>query len=578
MTRYPDQPAKVRAANIKARYHRHPREGGERLHFETNRWTRHLLRPLLVAVLATALGTAFLTVVRIGTPELPWLALIPFCFIVALEGAYTAAWLGNPESYGVDKAIYRIAEAAVILVLARLVSWWLFGPGIPSVEEIRVFLQSPSLVLLAGGFITTAFVALGVWWYASRVSAIFNQLDISPYELDFYTLSLVDQKIRSDDQPIGKAREELQSGFLAYWLGGAILIVLLAALSTFEVAELATVANPFDFTRLGLQPWMLIALLAYFLMGFWLLSHSRLLRMNAHWLKEGVAHEASFEGSWQRNSLIVLLVVAIAASFLPIGSTVPIGRVLEYGLAGIGFLVSTLMTLFSVLFGSFMALMSALMGADETEQIPRFEMPEFQPPPMQAADSAPGALTFIITSAFWALVVVGSVAATIFFLRERGYAVELGGLQKNWERLRSWLAELWQGLTGRARRVRRSLSRGLEAGLPGRPSLGDLPKTPRWPFLRINSLSPREQIRYFYLSTVRRAQESGVERRQGETPLEYARDLKGRFPDAEEDVEALTQAFVHARYSDHPVEGEEVNPIKERWKRIKARLRSRHSR
>jgi hypothetical protein len=97
---------------------------------------------------------------------------------------------------------------------------------------------------------------------------------------------------------------------------------------------------------------------------------------------------------------------------------------------------------------------------------------------------------------------------------------------------------------------------------------------PPWNFIRLNALSAREQIRYFYLSTVRRAGERGVPRDRSETPSEFAADLKENWPEAEGDIEALTDAFLHARYSRQEIE--DVSPVKQTWKRVKSSLRRRN--
>jgi hypothetical protein len=93
--------------------------------------------------------------------------------------------------------------------------------------------------------------------------------------------------------------------------------------------------------------------------------------------------------------------------------------------------------------------------------------------------------------------------------------------------------------------------------------------------LRLNSLSPRERIWYFYLSTVKRAAEKGVVRGKAETPLEFSADLKAEWPEAEEDLDALTDAFLAARYSRREPGEEDVNPVKKRWRQVKSSLRRR---
>jgi hypothetical protein len=82
-------------------------------------------------------------------------------------------------------------------------------------------------------------------------------------------------------------------------------------------------------------------------------------------------------------------------------------------------------------------------------------------------------------------------------------------------------------------------------------------------------------VRYFYLSLARRAAEGGIGRQSGETPLEYLDDLRATWPEAGEDLEQLTDAFLEARYSAHSVEADEARTLRERWKRARAAVRAR---
>lgn len=162
----------------------------------------------------------------------------------------------------------------------------------------------------------------------------------------------------------------------------------------------------------------------------------------------------------------------------------------------------------------------------------------------------------------------------MFFLRERGYRIRAGEISAWWSALSQWLHETWERLTGRIRSTRRGLQVHLGTS-PFTPALpkAALPAKPR--FLRLGNLTPREQIRYYYLSLVRRAGERGIARRTGETPLEYAQNLEQAWPDSEADLDELTRAFLEARYSPHTIAGEDVLTVRERWKRLKSRIRSR---
>ncbi len=84
--------------------------------------------------------------------------------------------------------------------------------------------------------------------------------------------------------------------------------------------------------------------------------------------------------------------------------------------------------------------------------------------------------------------------------------------------------------------------------------------------------APRELVLYYYLSIVRRAAQSGLPRRPGQTPDEYSADLAQALPEAGPDVAPLTRAFVEARYSRHPVARGQAQLLRGHWQRLKAML------
>ena len=104
-----------------------------------------------------------------------------------------------------------------------------------------------------------------------------------------------------------------------------------------------------------------------------------------------------------------------------------------------------------------------------------------------------------------------------------------------------------------------------------------MPKTPTakppWRFVRLNALSPREKVRYFYLSTLKRAEKGGVPRQESETPSEFANDLRLNWPDTSPEIEDLTEAFLVARYSRQPIAETDIPPIKAKWERLKSIIR-----
>lgn len=570
MQRFRGNPGKLRAATIKADLVRRRPGSGPRLSFVMDPVTRRFIRPVLIAVMATALASSLLVIATIGTPEEPWYWLIPYIFLVTLTGVYSAAWLNRPLSRSVDKTIYRVAEVIVIVALARIVSWALFADAIPSLDQVRLYLQEPLRFFLAGGFLTTTITALVGWLFAGSLSGLFWRLDVSEEELRFYTMGTSSQKSTADDQPIQVPRQELQDAYLRYFLGGAMALVLMAALSTFEVRQFDTVSNPLAITRLGLEPAMLVILLLYFLIGIWLLSQSRLLRLNARWLMDGVGMDATLERRWQRTSLTWLLLIAVAAAFLPIGNTLPITRLLRLIVNGVFYLANLAVSLIVYLFGSMLATMQSATGDPPPIELLPFTPPAYTIPP-EAGTSNPLAAIFL-SSAFWALIAAVVIGSVLFVVRERGY-------DAGWDRIRAgasqtwaWLVAFWAQLLGRAGRAAQAVPDRLRALRPESISMTS-PETGRRRYFRLNGLSPREQILYFYLSTVKRAGEKGVPRGTSETPIEYAAELKQHWPDTEPEVEELTSAFIEARYSPADIPPETAETIKSRWKRLRDRLR-----
>ena len=169
-----------------------------------------------------------------------------------------------------------------------------------------------------------------------------------------------------------------------------------------------------------------------------------------------------------------------------------------------------------------------------------------------------------------------SAASALYnFAREHGAAIERLPFLRPLLRLLSALAGLWATLRRRARQAGHALSVRL-ASRQRRPAREA--SAGRRRFTRLGSLSPREMIQYYYLSTVRRAAKAGLRRRPSQTPEEYSAGLRKHVPEVDQDLGALTSAFVEARYSVHPMNGEYARGLRPYWQRVKQELRRLHRR
>jgi hypothetical protein len=90
----------------------------------------------------------------------------------------------------------------------------------------------------------------------------------------------------------------------------------------------------------------------------------------------------------------------------------------------------------------------------------------------------------------------------------------------------------------------------------------------------VGRLSPLERVLFFYRALLRRAAEGGLPRSPGLTPDEYAARIRpGIDPEAVPPVDALTDAYLTARYSRQDVGVEDAAHARTWWERARDALR-----
>jgi hypothetical protein len=503
---------------------------------------------------------------RLIIPDGPWSALPWLVMLVALEGILTTRWLAT-TSRPVNRLAYRTTEIIVILLFLRLFTW-VFAGGPPGNGQIETYLLQP-LTILDFTYLIYVLLLLFAWRQAAVLAGIFTDLRLSEDEIFYYGSTGFER--HKLVRPSPKNRKQLMSNYFRQWVIGGIIIGLLATVTTFDLGtfqqssvDLRTIG------RLGLRPEMLGALLVYFIGGLWLASQGRLTLLRARWLAEGIQSEPKMNQIWHRTSLILIIAVAVIAAFLPIGSTLAIARILQFITFLVIIFVNLIFTLLSMLL---FFIVSIFLRPGEIEEGETFDLSQIIPEQFALPEAGAPPPTLLFGTLLWGIILMVVIAAVIFFLRGRGIPLTgsyfLHLFSNFWRRFQHWLGGLWQQLGKQVRQLELSFRERLQ--LAGRPGNSGLSRQG----LRFNSLSPAEKIRYYYLSIVYRAEEKGVERAKSETPIEYAADLKEEWPEADSDVEALTEAFLKARYSAQPMSGEDIGPVKETWNRVKSTLRKR---
>lgn len=540
--------------------------------YRASSWVRYVVRPLLMTSLVVALMVAMIAVIRTVSLDDRWALLIPLFFIIALEAIYTTNWIKHPDRLRLDRSTYRAAEIFLWVIIVRLITWVIFDGGLFGIDQISYYLANPLAFFLNGPFLVALLLVMVCWRLANILGDIFIGLEVSEFEIQFYSLPLALRKARSDDQPILTGRRLLVHLFTKFWLWGGLLIVLAVGLSTLEIRSLDVFQNPLAISRLGLQPGLLIMLLLYFGIGFYLLSEAKLLEMNARWLLNDITTDEQVKKVWQRTSLLILLVVGVVAAFLPIGPDLAIGRILTALLYAVFFIINIIIFLLSIPLFLILSLFTG-QPVEETAPIPPLNPQILEEAPPPEASSLIETAAMVMSSAFWTIFIVIAVMALLFFIRERKSLQQVKSAGEIGQRFWIWLIEFWNSLWQRVGHITIQLpTMRREVDDDAEPKES---KQRRWRFFRLGALAPREQIRYFYLSTVRRAAERGVKRESADTPLEFAEDLKQGWPEVENEVEDLTEAFLKARYSDQPITREDVPEVKETWKDVRRQLKKR---
>ena len=374
---------------------------------------------------------------------------------------------------------------------------------------------------------------------------------------------------KSDAFGIINLRSNQLNNFMSYWLNGALFLVLCATASSLQFESFG--AEMFrTVTRLGLPPELLVGLILFMVLGLWLLSWGRLQVMQLRWLTEKREIHRPVPTQWQRFSLFLIGGVALVAGFLPIGSTFALARIIQAFLFVILQIVSFIVGLFILLIGLLFSLFSS---SGEEVALERPEPAEFELLPFAEAETAQAVsetAQMVRGGIFWGIAAIAIIALLIFFLRERGFKLDGRILKAIWRDLGRVWRSFWDMLFGRvelaARAVRQRFAGAEE---------DDANNQPPWRYVNLRNLPPKERIRYFYLSTLRRAEARGVTRKVNETPLEFVEDLKQEWPDAEGEINELTDAFLEARYSASNFTEEDIGPIKRTWRQVRSGIKRR---
>ncbi len=524
-------------------------------------WQSLVGRPLLIAVQASCL-VAGLWVIALNISETPGdLRFVPIVvFAAALAGVASAQWLAQPAQRLVGRTGFQLAQLLLLLAALRVLTWGMAGNW-PTPASVRGYILEP-WTFLDGVFLAVSLLAALAWHRAAVVAGIFYRLALTPGELAYDNERRAGAFWRTGHLPERSlvSRADLVEHYASQWMFGGVFLALCAAATQVRIGEQLSL-NVLD---TGIPSSLAVAMLLYFLLGLALLSQARLAMLRAQWLLDGVEMPERLPSRWNRWSLLVILAIGLLAALLPLGSTWQLGAIVN---ALVMFFVRIALFVISLIISLF-ALILSLFG----EQPPMPELPQELAPalPQESIEPLFTAPQWLGGATLWVIVLLALLLALRLLLGRDGLDVTRRKLQLLLARLGTHLRSWGRGVQDAARSI--------QFNLPGRRArANDTTARQPWRFVRLGGLPPREQVRYFYLSTLRRAADQGIVRQPAQTPQEFVHDLEQTWPAAELDVEALTEAFVIARYDAAEISPDEAQQVKSVWERIKRALRGKRA-
>ncbi len=348
------------------------------------------------------------------------------------------------------------------------------------------------------------------------------------------------------------------------FFSGGILLFAAAGLSQ------ATVARRFELGHAGASG-PLLNVLVYVVLGLVMLGQIHHASMWARWQRAGASVPSALSARWLRYTAVFLCCLAALSFALPTSYSLGLLDLLGSMLKLLFATVVLIYVAFAAALGWLFSLLHVHVSTSGTTLRGPPRIPPRLPPPVKhphhPTHSGTDWFAALRSVLFWVLTASIAIYLLRSFFRQHAVTLRRGGpfgwlaraLAQMWGALRrrlNWYAgssaDLWR---------RRRQSSGISTV---RSPRGWLPRP----------ASARAQIVLYFVRLVQRAERVGVHRRPADTPLEFEAQLKDRITIADAGaLEALTNAYLEARYSSHPIAPEDAARARNHWQMVRRALR-----
>jgi len=522
---------------------------------------------LLAAIVLFSLGA-----IQFGlavAPAWPVDGLLPLCAAAAAVGYFYSRRLARATIFWREWLVLLVP----FLVVARFLPY-AFAPGYDLGADVQDWLADP-LDFVTLGFAAQAVLLVGAW-----VTAFFSAQD------------LADVRVQRGELPDAPARTIIERAWesdriraidhtapyrrlIGRFLGGGVALIVMAALTASNVRQLVTIEAIGALLAVG-HPSSALALVdvvAYFVAVLLLMVEAQHLRQRTLWTLDRVQVAPGVATRWATAGIALVVLGLVAALLAPTEGLLGLGEMVGYAFSLFFFVASYLMAAVYLLFWVLLYPLRWLLGGSTDSAPPAAPI---SPPPAPPPSGGSSIFDTVKMLLFWAIF-AAVVAYSLYALWRQG---TLHRVVPGLGRLGDAAAKLLRAFAVWIARLLRLAARGATALVNAvRPVGARAARGPRPGWLRdlLPSGDPRRVVVATYTLVAARAGQRGVGRPPGETASEYRLRLRAALPEAADEVDALTETFLRARYSARPIGSADVGVVRRAWRRIRDGLRKARS-
>ena len=448
---------------------------------------------------------------------------------------------------GRDKWIFLASEFIFIAILIKILLYFLYGFS-------QILIDVPKWQADLSTFFSPEFLLVVVLIFCAR-------LFCGRLFADFESLQSEEEDVYSENIGIlEKDRLSTHQRLMEMVLGLGLAAALITTLTRVRMPA-----------QLGIpDAWQapVFNVVLYFVLALILLSQIQFALLHGRWLWQRTPVSPGLARNWIIYTLAFFVILGLLILLLPTHYSLQLLYALQVVFSLIIQIFLFLLALIAYVFSWLLSLFSKPDNQAQPASMPAPQFGQIQPatPPTPIPW-----LETVRAVVFW--VIFGAVL--IYAIKT--YVIQNSALIATLRRssIISWfmagLKSIWSWLLG----VNRQISATLAATfLKGRAILTASANAENSEFANPRSLAPRQKVIFYYLTLVRRSSQRGLPRKLNQTPLQFEETLRTTLPEVENEIDALTDSFVEARYSKHEIDVEKVNLLQEFWKRVMTTLRN----